>query len=73
MRPTFPHANDTLNPVQEFCIHGRWCSLYDMTARPVGLNFSLYWNNEMNPIQHAMTALEVFNLLAALLNPKEEV
>jgi hypothetical protein len=31
--------------------------------------FVLYWQNELNTIQHTMTALEVFALLASLLNP----
>ena len=68
----FPHSNSVLSPVQKFLIKGRWLYLYHCKDRTPSTSLSLYWEDELNPVQHAMNDLEVFAVLADLINPKEK-
>ena len=63
----YPHANEVLRPITDFVINGRVLSLYDVAGRTPSTRFSLYWNDETNPVQHAMTELEVFHALHEIL------
>lgn len=66
----YPHQNDIMRAVDRFNIGGRWCCLYRNTTRPPHTQYTMYWFEERNPIQHAMTHQEVFVQLAQLLNPR---
>ncbi len=66
----FPHANTILHPMNRFFINGRWLNLYAHANRTPSTPYSLYWQDENNSLQRAMTALEVFTVLAGILNPK---
>ena len=68
----FPHANQAIHPKNRFFIDGRWLNLYTVDDRTPSTSFSLYWQNEINPVQHAMTAFEVFSVLADLLKPLQQ-
>src|SRR5688572_19717069 len=71
----YPHASrlTSLNPVQRFFIPtrdgGRWLCLYWIEGRSDAAPYSLYWDGEWTPVQHNMTVLEVFHVLADLLGP----
>jgi hypothetical protein len=58
---------DSLTPVAEFNIRGRILSLYTVKGYRPSENYSLYWNDETNPVQHNMTPYEVFKALESLL------
>lgn len=60
------HKN--LKPINVFNINGRILNLYPVEGRPEAAAFSLYWNDESNPVQHSMTAFEVFTILSGLLD-----
>jgi len=68
MSKAFPHANEVMHPVENFAIGGRTINLYAVDGRTPSAPYSLYWNDERNPVQHAMTAHEVFNQLHQLLD-----
>lgn len=63
----YPHANEVLRPVADFNINGRTLSLYDVSGRTPSTRYSLYWNDETNPVQHAMSEWEVFQALHEIL------
>lgn len=65
----FPHKNAMLKPEIRFFIGGKWLNLYTNTGRPPSSAFSLYWQDEQNPVQHAMNWLEVLNILSSYLKP----
>ena len=65
----FPHKNSVMHPEKRFFINGKWLNLYTVDGRTPSAPFSLYWQDEINPVQHAMTAFEVFAVLADLLSP----
>ena len=67
--PCFPHANKVMHPVNRFFINGKWLNLYTVRGRTPSTQFSLYWQDEQNPVQHAMNTFEVFAVLADLLRP----
>jgi len=70
----FPHAKgheSALTPVTDFRIGKRTLSLYTVSGRTPSAPFSLYWNDENNPVQHAMTAWEVFWALHSILDSEE--
>ena len=58
----------TLKPINYFKINGRVLNLYSVEGRTPSASYSLYWDNEANPLQHAMTLLEVVNTISDLLN-----
>ncbi len=62
---------DALTPVAEFKIGERTLSLYTVKGYMPSENYSLYWNDEQNPLQHNMNDWEVFKALENLLNPEE--
>lgn len=73
-RHTFPMGKaypEALHPEAEFKIGDRMLSLYTVQGRTPSAPYSLYWNDEQNPIQHEMTAWEVFKALESLLYPEE--
>lgn len=70
-RKLFPHKTEVMHPVEEFKIGDRVISLYWVEGRTPGTAYSLYWNDEHNPVQHAMTHHEVFNVLHHLLDPEK--
>lgn len=61
------HANEILQPVASFPIAGRVLGLYFHANRHPSIPYSLYWEDEPNPIMHGMSAREVFLTLAKLL------
>lgn len=65
----FPHASQggPLKPVKSFKIGNRRLSLYWHENRVPSAAYSLYWDDERNPVQHAMTDREVFEVLAGIL------
>jgi len=67
-RNKYPHAkiSKALRPVREFSIQGQWYSLYLVEGRAESNPYSLYNNGQDNPVQHAMSALEVIDLLSYL-------
>ena len=69
MARAYPKA---MNPVAEFDIGGRMLSLYAVEGRLPGENYSLYWNDETNPVQHNMSDWEVFKALESLLETEAE-
>lgn len=69
----FPLASEIMKPVETFLIDGVSYDLYANLGRPCGCCYSIYRRDETNPVQHNMTAYEVFNQLAQLLNPLGEV
>jgi hypothetical protein len=69
--PYWHAANGVLQPIQEFCINGRWLYLYSNPGYTPSAPFSMYWEDEQNPLQHNMNHLEVFNVLSDLLKPAE--
>jgi hypothetical protein len=81
-RERYPLASKTMVPVQDFCIGGRWLSLYFVAGRPRSAGYSLYWDDtrkptgwvldDARPLQHAMTDQEVFIVLAQLLEKVED-
>lgn len=66
------YPTGVLSPVNYFIINGRVLNLYYVANRPHSAAFSLYWDDEQNPVQHGMTHLEVFNIIAGLLNESAE-
>lgn len=68
----FPHQNEIYRGVVRFFIDGRWLGLYYHKNRTPSAPFSLHWDNELNPIQHAMTDLEVFHVLASIINKNKD-
>jgi acyl carrier protein len=68
----FPHAksHEALTPVTDFRIGDRTLSLYTVEGRLASECFSLYFNDEHNPVQHNMTPYEVFWALHGLLDPE---
>lgn len=74
-RKTFPHAEgfDSLKPVTEFFVNGRWISLYICEGYTECCHFNMYWNDEVESIQHNMSESEVFSILANFLNLDERV
>ncbi|MDP3954537.1 MAG: hypothetical protein Q8Q06_03930 [bacterium] len=72
-RREFPHSKPggPLRPVREFVINGKYLGLYAHEGRPASSCFSLYWEDENNPVQHAMSYGEVFNAIADLLEESD--
>jgi hypothetical protein len=73
-KAAFPHARgheSALAPVTDFRIGKRTLSLYTVSGRTPSAPFSLYWNDESSPVQHAMTAFEVFWALHSILDPED--
>jgi len=73
-KAAFPHARgheNALAPVTDFRIGKRTLSLYTVSGRTPSAPFSLYWNDESSPVQHAMTAFEVFWALHSILDPED--
>lgn len=70
-RDRFPMRNEVLQPVKEFKINGRWVSLY-WNKNAVPPAYTMYWNDTGENIQHLMSDMEVFSVLAGLLNPEDE-
>ena len=69
----FPRANDAMRSMQDFRIGGRVLSLYIVDGRCPSAPYSLYWNDDPGPpLQHAMTAVEVFAALHRLLEPEDK-
>lgn len=71
-KETFPHATGVLRPQRSFCIGKRRLLLYRHTNRIPTAAYSLYWSDERNPVQHGMTAEEVFTQLSLLLEAAHE-
>jgi hypothetical protein len=81
-RERFPMASESMLPVQDFCIGGRWLSMYEVTGRTPSCPFSLYWDDtreptgnaldDRRPLQHAMGYSEVLVVLFQLLEKVEE-
>jgi len=79
-RQIFPHigvgsltpGERSLHPIQEYNIRGRTLCLYSVEGRPPSACFSLYWEDETVPVQHAMTCIEVFNVLSGLLKKSQK-
>jgi acyl carrier protein len=72
-KAAFPHAREypeSLSPVTDFSVRGRTLSLYAVRGRMASECFSLYFNDESNPVQHNMTPYEVFWALHGLLDPE---
>lgn len=63
---------DSLTPVAEFKIGERTLSLYTVKGYMPSENFTLYWNDETNPVQHNMTPYEVFKALESLLETEAD-
>jgi hypothetical protein len=66
---SFPHrsgADSPLKPVKSFNVGGRSLSLYWHEGRLESAPYSLYWDDERNPVQTEMVDLEVFDVLAGL-------
>ena len=75
MNKKFPLASTILKPIQSFIIEGKTLCLYSHNSRPKDAAYSFYWQDETNPVQHAMTDYEVFNVLSQILkeiNEKKE-
>lgn len=62
-------TSTVLKAVNYFTINGRILNLYTVSGRTPSAAFSLYWDGKNNPLQHNMTAFEVFNVLSGLLEP----
>ena len=60
----YPHANAVLEPVQSFLVGPRTLYLYLHTGRTPGCAYSLYYEGEFNPVQHAMSEREVYAVLS---------
>lgn len=70
MRQHYPHATATLQPIEKFCFGDRWLYLYYNTGRTPSTAYSLYWEDELNPAQHAMTTHEVFSFISNVLESR---
>lgn len=68
-RQRYPHdgGSGVVTPVAEFSIGGRTLSLYTVKGYSPSVNLTLYWNDEANPVQHNMSAFEVFHCLEHFL------
>lgn len=66
----FPHASELLKPVNRFFVGRRWLCLYFHTNRNPTAPYSLYWYDEINPVQSGMTALESLRVLQSILTPE---
>jgi len=74
-RHSFPMGKaypEALTSVAEFDIGGRMLSLYTVKGYMPSENYTLYWNDETNPVQHNMTPYEVFKALESLLETEGE-
>lgn len=69
---TYPHENEILRPVSRFLIGGRYLCLYTHVNRTPSAPYSFYWTDEENPLQHAMSISEVFNILSQELEKAQE-
>jgi len=66
-RSIFPHASEFCHPIVEFKIKDRMLSLYIVSGLTPSASYSLYWNDQNNPVQHAMTDYEVFHVISGIL------
>ena len=59
---------NVMKPISHYNIKGRWLSVYWVEGRTESAPYSVYWDDENNPIQHNMSDREVFNLLEDIIN-----
>ncbi len=74
-RKRFPLASDHMQPVMDFCIGGRYLSLYAVSGRTPSCCYSLYRDvasEPNNPLQHAMSDREAFQVIHNLLEEVED-